>query len=90
MYLASIDAASLATSTHLALLAPVLMAMAMLLPTLLLGFVGQIRRSQIIPAPVGTFRVARDGRSYILVGRTCHFGRRGESETSLRARLGAL
>ena len=87
MYLASIDFGILATSTHLALFAPLLLTMSMLLPTLLLGFVGQIRRSQVISAPVGTFRVARDGRSYIQQGRVCRFGRRGESETSLRARL---
>lgn len=37
---------------------------------------------------VGRFRVARDGRSFIQVGRLCVWGRRGESEDSLRARKG--
>lgn len=35
---------------------------------------------------IGTFRVARDGRSFIQVGRVCVWGRKGESEASLRAR----
>ena len=35
---------------------------------------------------IGRFRVARDGRSFIQVGRLCVWGRRGESEGSLRAR----
>ena len=35
---------------------------------------------------IGRFRVARDGRSFIQVGRICVWGRRGESEASLRAR----
>ena len=38
---------------------------------------------------IGTFRTARDGRSFIQVGRVCIWGRRGESEDSLRARKGA-
>ena len=37
---------------------------------------------------VGRFRVARDGRSFIQVGRICVWGRKGESEDSLRARKG--
>lgn len=35
---------------------------------------------------IGTFRTARDGRSFVQVGRVCVWGRRGESEESLRAR----
>lgn len=37
----------------------------------------------------GEYRIARDGRAYVQVGRVCHFGRRGEDEGSLRARLAA-
>lgn len=37
-------------------------------------------------AEVGRFRVAKDGRSFIQIGRICVWGRRGESEASLRAR----
>ena len=39
------------------------------------------------PCVMGEYRVARDGRAYVQVGRVCHFGRRGEDEGSLRARL---
>ena len=35
---------------------------------------------------IGRFRTARDGRSFIQVGRICIWGRKGESEASLRAR----
>lgn len=87
MYLASIDFAPLATSASLSVLAPLVALVAFLLPTLLIGFVGQFRRAQVIPAPVGVFRVARDGRAFIQIDRVCHFGRRGESEESLRARV---
>lgn len=37
-------------------------------------------------AEIGRFRVAKDGRSFIQVGRLCVWGRRGELEASLRAR----
>ena len=36
---------------------------------------------------VAVFRVARDGRSFLQTGRVCIFGRRGETEASLRARV---
>lgn len=35
---------------------------------------------------IGRFRTARDGRSFIQIGRVCIWGRKGESEASLRAR----
>lgn len=37
------------------------------------------------PLP-GVFKVARDGRSYVQVGRRCLFGRRGESHASIVSR----
>lgn len=39
-------------------------------------------------APVGRYRVARDGRAFVQVGRLCIWGRRGETERSLRGRKG--
>lgn len=46
----------------------------------------------VLDAPqteIGCFRVARDGRSFIQVGRRCVWGRKGESEASLRWRKDA-
>ena len=34
----------------------------------------------------GRFRVARDGRSFVQIGRLCVWGKKGETESSLRAR----
>ena len=34
------------------------------------------------------FRVARDGRSYVKIGRLCYWGRRGESFASIVNRYG--
>ena len=44
---------------------------------------------RVEPTTIGTFRTARDGRSFVQVGRACVWGRRGESEGSLRLRKGA-
>jgi len=87
MFLASLDYASLSASTSGAPLACLLMALTFLVPALLMGFVAQLCGPRMMVAPVGIFRIARDQRSYIQVGRVCHFGRRGETEASLRARL---
>lgn len=67
---------------------PVVIALLGALPigiALIGGFLGKVlnyRRSEPVQ-----FRVARDGRSFLQVGRACHFGRKGESEASLRARV---
>lgn len=90
MFLASLDYAALSASTQGASLACILLAVAFFAPALLMGFVAQVCGPRMMVAPVGIFRTARDGRSFIQVGRVCHFGRRGESEASLRARLGDL
>ena len=67
-----------------------------LVPALFLGWCAYLGRmaGQVLrfagddgsPA-VGVYRVARDGRGFVQIGRVCHFGKRGESESSLRARL---
>ena len=90
MFLASLDFAALSASTSGASLACILLAVAFLAPALLMGFVAQVYGPRMMVAPVGVYRIARDQRSYIQVGRVCHCGRRGESEASLRARLGDL
>lgn len=69
-----------------------LVSIALLLPALFLGFCAAEGRMMVRydVAPVGVYRLARDGRAFVQVGRVCHFGRKGESEMSLRARLAGV
>ena len=91
MFLASCDFAAVHASTSGASLACLLFAALAFGPALMMGFVSllsQRRGMTRTSSDVGVFRVARDGRSFIQVGRACHFGRKGETEASLRARMG--
>ena len=96
MYAASIDFLSLSQTCD-AGCTFLLCAMGILLPVLFLGwaaYLGKMSGQTVRFAqddgsrPVaGEYRIARDGRAYVQVGRVCHFGRKGETESSLRARL---
>lgn len=87
MYLASIDFSSMSASTSAAPLVSLLLVLLFLAPCAMMMVVAAFRPLPVPPGPVGEFRRAKDGRAFIQCGRVCHFGRRGESEASLRARL---
>jgi len=38
----------------------------------------------------GTYRVARDGRAFIQIGRRCYFGKRGESHEAIALRYNLI
>lgn len=90
MFLASTDFAAVHASTSGASLACLLFVALAFGPALMMGFVSllsQKRGMTQASLDVGVFRVAKDGRSFVQIGRSCHWGRKGESEASLRARL---
>ena len=96
MYAASIDFLSLSQTCD-AGCTFLLCAVGILLPVLFLGlaaYLGKMSGQTLrfgsdddSRAMAGEYRIARDGRAYVQVGRVCHFGRWGETESSLRARL---
>lgn len=85
MYLASADFSALHASCSGAPLALLLLCFLSVAPALVMGFVARFS-ARAMTQDTGVFRVARDGRSFIQIGRVCTFGRKGESEASLRAR----
>ena len=88
MLFAAITAASSSCSAAPFILGT-MFALAILAP-LLAGLVWGRRPGKALDMmvrPVGVFRVARDGRSFLQVGRACVWGRKGETETALRARV---
>ncbi len=87
MYLASADFSALHASCSGAPLALLLLCLLSVLPALVMGFVARFSAPRMTQVDLGVFRVARDGRSFLQIGRVCHFGRKGESEASLRARV---